>query len=93
MATRDSMEHLVSEANQKLEDARSELDAAKKLGYKAGDDYTQAQIGLEGLEKDIDKMMHSANHQQKEELHRLHLQVSQCLNDMVLDHEDLNQYE
>lgn len=93
MATRDSMEHLVSEANQKLEEARSELEEAKKLGYKAGDDYTQAQLGLEDMEKEIDKMMHSANHQQKDELHRLHLQVSQCLNDMILDHEDLNQYE
>lgn len=93
MATRDSMDHLLTEAHEKLESARKELDEAKKLGFQAGDDYTQAQLGLEDMEKEIDKMMHSANHQQKEELHRLHLQVSQCLNDMILDHEDLNQYE
>lgn len=93
MATRKSVENMIAMANEKLEEARKELQEANQLGYQVDDEYTQAQLGLEEMENEINNLMHSADHQQKEQLHRLHLQVSQCLNDMILDHEDLEQYK
>ncbi|MFC0523957.1 DUF2524 family protein [Pontibacillus salicampi] len=89
MATRQSIENMMTEANQCLETAREQLDRANKLGYEVNEEYTEAQLALEELEQQIDKLMDSANHQQKDQLHRLHLQVSQYLNDMILDHQQL----
>lgn len=93
MATRKSVENILAAANEKIEAARKELEQANRMGYQVDDAYTHAQLGLEEMETEISKLMNSANHQQKDELHRIHLQVSQCLNDMILDHEDLEQYD
>ncbi|WP_237582697.1 DUF2524 family protein [Pontibacillus yanchengensis] len=89
MATRQSIENMMNDVNEKLESARDQIERTNKMGYQINEEYTQAQLGLEDLEHEIDKLMHSANHQQKEQLHRMHLQVSQCLNDMILDEQDL----
>ncbi|KGX89500.1 hypothetical protein N781_07340 [Pontibacillus halophilus JSM 076056 = DSM 19796] len=93
MATRESIETLMTEANQRVEEARDQLDEANRMGFQMTSDYTDAQVHLEEIEVKINKLMHSANHQQKEQLHRLHLLVSQCMNDMILDNQDLTQYE
>ncbi|WP_254901706.1 DUF2524 family protein [Thalassobacillus devorans] len=89
MATRESIETMIQETKQRLEQAKYELSLANQNGYPITASYTEAQQGLEQTEMEIDKLMHSANHQQKDQLHRLHLQVSQCLNDMILDENDL----
>ncbi|MCD5325041.1 MULTISPECIES: DUF2524 family protein [Pontibacillus] len=93
MATRDSIENMVEVAKRKMEAAREQLEQANQVGYQPSDEYSQVQLGLEEAETEIQKLMHSANHQQKDQLHRLHLQVTQVLNDMILDHEDLGEYK
>ncbi|KGX86778.1 DUF2524 family protein [Pontibacillus litoralis] len=90
MATRASMDELMADATEKIEAAKTELDRTDRMGYDVDEQYTQAQMGLEKLEQRIDKLMDSANHQQKDQLHRLHLQVSQYLQDMILDHQKLH---
>jgi hypothetical protein len=48
------------------------------------DNYTQALQQLEGAYNDIATMAHSANGQQREELHRMRLQIQQVQNNMIL---------
>ncbi|MRG85230.1 DUF2524 family protein [Salinibacillus xinjiangensis] len=92
MATRESMNNLITEIKEKIESAKKELDETNRNGYDVDTDYTNAQTTLELAEAEIDHMNISANAQQREQLHRLHLQVSQVLNDMYLDQVDLDEY-
>ena len=51
------------------------------------DNYTQALQQLEGAYNDLAKMAQSANGQQREQLHRMRLQLQQVQNQMILlDH-------
>ncbi|GGM36898.1 hypothetical protein GCM10011351_23830 [Paraliobacillus quinghaiensis] len=90
MATRQSMEELIAKAEQKLDVAKKQLDRVNRNGYEVDEAYTEAQIELSNMDSEIDKMMLSANHQQREQLHRLHLQVTDYWNDMILDANDLH---
>ncbi|WP_117149624.1 DUF2524 family protein [Paraliobacillus zengyii] len=90
MATRQSMDDLIEKAEQKLEVAKQQLDLANRNGYRIDNDYAEAQIDLSNMDTEIEKMMLSANHQQKEQLHRIHLQVTDYWNDMILDENDLH---
>jgi hypothetical protein len=92
MTTRDAMFNFIEEIKVKMEQARKEIDETNRNGYEVDSDYTNAQVALEEAEKEIEHMKISANSQQKEELYRLHLQVSQLLNDMYLDEVDINEY-
>ncbi|WP_102028486.1 DUF2524 family protein [Salirhabdus sp. Marseille-P4669] len=92
MTTRDSMENFLREINEKMEIAKKELDETNRNGFNVDNEYSTAQLALEEAEAEIERMRISANAQQKEQLHRLHLQVSRLLNDMYLDENDLNEY-
>ncbi|MBB6455429.1 polyhydroxyalkanoate synthesis regulator phasin [Salirhabdus euzebyi] len=92
MTTRDAMERFIEEVMEKVEAAKQELDETNKNGYEVDEEYSSTQMGLERAEADIEHMKISANAQQREQLHRLHLQVSQLLNDMYLDQVDVNEY-
>ena len=48
------------------------------------DDYTTALQRLEQTYQDVAKMAHSANSQQREQLHRMRLQIQQLQNTMIL---------
>ena len=51
------------------------------------DNYTQALQQLEGAYNDLAQMAQSANGQQREQLHRMRLQLQQAQNQMILlDH-------
>ncbi|WP_112181687.1 MULTISPECIES: DUF2524 family protein [Paraliobacillus] len=90
MATRQSMDDLIAKAAEKLEEAKQQLDKANRNGYRIDNEYAEAQIELSNMDTEIEKMMLSANHQQKEQLHRIHLQVTDYWNDMILDENDLH---
>ncbi|WP_181349487.1 DUF2524 family protein [Thalassobacillus sp. CUG 92003] len=92
MTTRDSIDGLIHEATNRLDQANQAMNQADRNGYSINDEYVATQQALEQTEVEIQKMMNSANHQQKEQLHRLHLQVSQCLNDMILDAIDVDEH-
>jgi maltodextrin utilization protein YvdJ len=92
VATRQSVEQLIEEATLRLSEAEDQLKITNRNGFEIDGSYSEAQHSLSEIEEAIQKMMDSANHQQREQLHRLHLRVSQCLNDMILDHVDMNQH-
>lgn len=93
MATRKSVEEIIGQTTEKIEQAREQLTQANKNGFGINDDYVQAQADLAQVEHQIQSIMNSANHQQRDQLRRLHFQVSRVQNDMVLDQVDLNRYQ
>nr|WP_255639676.1 DUF2524 family protein [Aquibacillus saliphilus] len=93
VATRQAVEDLIDKANEYLLTAGEQLDITNRNGFEIDDSYSQAQRNLSEVEQEIQNMMDSANHQQRDQLHRLHLKVSHYMNDMVLDQIDLNHFE
>ncbi|MRH44799.1 DUF2524 family protein [Aquibacillus halophilus] len=93
MATRQSVENLIEKANTYLSTAQEQLEITNRNGFEVDEAYSQSQQSLAEVEQEIQKMMDSANHQQRDQLHRLHLKVSNYMNDMVLDQIDLNKFE
>ncbi|ENH97134.1 hypothetical protein J416_06782 [Gracilibacillus halophilus YIM-C55.5] len=93
MTTRESLEHLLAEGNQIIEQAEEQLQMSNRNHFHMNEDYTNAHLELEQLSEDIDRMMRSANHQQKEQLHRFQLVVREKLNDMILDEVDVTRFE
>ncbi|WP_182201808.1 DUF2524 family protein [Paraliobacillus salinarum] len=90
MATRESMDALIDKTEKVISEAKYQLNQANRNGYEINEDYDTAHLELSNLEAEIKKMMDSANHQQKEQLHRLHLQANRYLNDMILDTNQLH---
>ncbi|WP_053218833.1 DUF2524 family protein [Virgibacillus senegalensis] len=90
MATRKSIDDLIAKTNTYLAEAGEQLDITNRNGYPVDANYSEVQGKLDAMELEIAKLMDSANAQQREQLHRLHLKTSQCLNDMILVHNDLS---
>src|SRR5690625_6685156 len=81
MTTRDSMKELLSSSEKIIEQAEEQLELSNRGTFQMNEDYRNAQLELETLSYKIDKVMNSANAQQKEELHRLQLLVNERLKD------------
>ncbi|GAA0293511.1 hypothetical protein GCM10008924_09260 [Gracilibacillus halotolerans] len=92
MTTRDSMKDLLSSSEKIIEQAEEQLELSNRGTFQMNEDYRNAQLELETLSYKIDKVMNSANAQQKEELHRLQLLVNERLNDMIFSDLDLTQF-
>ena len=89
MATRDSMNELKQQCEDVLRFANEQYQESSLQQQYNDDNYIQALQQLEGAYNDIATMAHSANGQQREELHRMRLQIQQVQNNMIL----LNRYE
>lgn len=92
MTTRDSMKELLSSSEKILGQAEEQLELSNRGTFQMNEDYRNAQLELETLSHKIDRMMNSANAQQKEELHRLQLLVNERLNDMIFSDIDMTQF-
>lgn len=84
MATRASMSELKQKCEDVLRFANEQYQASSLQEQYNEDHYTQALQQLENAYNDIATMAHSANGQQREELHRLRLQIQQAQNNMIL---------
>ncbi|MCT2535830.1 YtzC family protein [Aquibacillus koreensis] len=93
VATRESVDNIIQQANQCIENAEEQLDISNRNGYEINSEYSNVQRELANVENEIRKLMDSASHQQRDQLHRIHLVVTNYMNDMVLDHIQLNKYE
>lgn len=93
MTTRDSVENLIIEGQHIIQQAEEQLDMSNRNEFKINEDYTNAHLELEQLSQRIDRMMDSANSQQKEQLYRFQLVVNEKLNDMILEEVDITRYE
>ena len=84
MATRESMESLMQQCEDAIRYAQNQYRESSLQEHYNNDDYTKALQSLEDTYQDIAKMAQFANSQQREQLHRMRLQLQQIQNTMVL---------
>ncbi|MFJ5758389.1 YtzC family protein [Neobacillus sp. NPDC093182] len=85
MATRASMDTLIQQCEDVIRYAQDQLKESSLQEHYNNDDYTNALQQLEQTYQDIAKMAHSANGQQRDQLHRMRLQIQQLQNNMILE--------
>ncbi|MFC4404787.1 DUF2524 family protein [Gracilibacillus xinjiangensis] len=93
MATRDSVENLLIEGHHIIQQAEEQLDQSNRNHFMMNEDYRNAQLELEKLAQNLNRVLASANAQQRDQLHRFQLVVNEKLNDMILDQIDVNRFE
>ena len=87
MATRQSVDALIQQCEDALRFASEQYTESSLQEQYNDDNYTQALQQLEGAYNDLAQMAQSANSQQREQLHRMRLQLQQAQNQMILlDH-------
>lgn len=84
MATRDSVEGLLQQCEDTIRYAQKQYEESSIQQHYNNDDYTSALQGLEQTYQDVCKMALSANSQQRDQLHRMRLQLQELQNKMVL---------
>ena len=84
MATRDSMESLTQQVEDIIRYAEEQYKQSSLQEHYNADDYTEALQKLEEAYQEIATIAHSANGQQREQLHRMRLQVQQLQNSLIL---------
>ena len=87
MATRQSVDALIQQCEDALSFASEQYEESSLQQQYNDDNYTQALQQLEGAYNDLAQLAQSANSQQREQLHRMRLQLQQAQNQMILlDH-------
>lgn len=84
MATRDSMDNLMQQCEETIRYAEEQYRNSSLQQHYNNDEYTQALQRLEDSYQDIAKMAQFANSQQREQLHRMRLQLQQVQNTLIL---------
>jgi hypothetical protein len=84
MATRDSMDDLMQQCEEAIQYAQEQYKNSSLQEQYNNDEYTQALQRLEESYADIAKMAQFANSQQREQLHRMRLQLQQVQNTLIL---------
>lgn len=84
MATRESMDTLLQQCEDAIRYAQEQFDAGRTQEHYNDEDYSSALQSLEAAYNDITQMAHSANSQQREQLHRMRLQLQQLQNQMII---------
>ncbi|MBM7653234.1 YtzC family protein [Neobacillus cucumis] len=85
MATRDSIDNLMQQVEDTIRYAEEQYKQSSLQEQYNDDGYTNALQQLEQTYQDICKLAHSANSQQREQLHRMRLQIQQVQNSMILE--------
>lgn len=89
MATRQSVENCLQQCEDALRYAIDEYRDASMQEHNNDLDFSQSQMELENAVNAIAIMNHSANAQQREQLHRMRLQIQQMQNNLILLNHDL----
>ncbi|MBU8879830.1 YtzC family protein [Bacillus sp. FJAT-29790] len=83
MATRDSVNALLQQCQDALNFANDQLEEGRTQEHYNDIGYTNALQSLEDAYNDLAKLAHSANSEQREQLHRMRLQLQQLQNQMI----------
>ncbi|KAB7705557.1 DUF2524 family protein [Bacillus aerolatus] len=84
MATRQSVDDCLEQCKNALNYATDQYEEASLQEHNNVGTYNQSQLMLEEAYNDLDKLLLSANEQQREQLHRMRLQIQQMQNNMIL---------
>lgn len=93
MATRQSMDSFLQRCEDDIKYAQEQLTTARKQEHYNTTEYTEAQLRLEEATNDLAHLALSCNGQQREQLHRMRLQLQQLQNDMILDENIIQEYK
>jgi hypothetical protein len=87
LATRQSVDQLLQQCEDAINLAQDQYKNASMQQHYNDGDFTNALQALEDAYNDLAKLALSANSQQREQLHRMRLQLQQVQNNMILlDH-------
>lgn len=84
MATRQSVDNLLQQCEDALRNANEQYEISSKQENYNDVQYTLSMQQLEDAYNDLAKLAQSANAQQREQLHRMRLQLQQAQNNMTL---------
>lgn len=84
MATRQSVEQFLQQCEDAIRNANEQYQQASMQEHFNSHEYADAMQGLEAAFNDMADLAHSANAQQREQLHRMRLQLQQLQNSMTL---------
>lgn len=84
MATRQSVEEFLQRCEDVIRFAKEQYTEAQKQEHYNITEYTNAQQMLEQTVNDLAHLARSCNTQQREQLHRMRLQLEQLQNEMIL---------
>jgi hypothetical protein len=87
MATRQSMEEFFERCEEVIRNAEDQFIDANRQEHYNDNTYIEALQEIETIYNELTNLAHSANDQQREQLHRMRLQIQQLQNSMILlDH-------
>ncbi|MBA2871810.1 polyhydroxyalkanoate synthesis regulator phasin [Anoxybacillus calidus] len=87
MATRQSVDEFLQRCEDVIRYAKEQYTEAQKQEHYNDTEYTKAQQMIEEANNELAHLALSCNAQQREQLHRMRLQLQQLQNEMVLlDH-------
>lgn len=92
MATRQSVEAFLQRCEDTIRTSKEQMTIARKQEHYNITEYTNAMEQIEDCTNDLAHLALSCNDQQREQLHRMRLQLQQIQNDMTLDENLLNEY-
>ncbi|ALC82080.1 MULTISPECIES: YtzC family protein [Bacillus] len=84
MATRQSVEDFLAKSSEVYDSASEQYETYLKQEHFNDPEYIEAQVKLEDLVNELNKLTLSANDQQKELLYRTRLQLQSLQNQMIL---------
>ncbi|MBS4191708.1 YtzC family protein [Bacillus sp. FJAT-49705] len=84
MATRESMDNLIQQCEDAIRFANDHLQDGRMQEHYNDIGYTEALHSLEAAYNDLSKLALSANSQQREQLHRMRLQLQKLQNQMII---------
>ncbi|WP_078544438.1 YtzC family protein [Litchfieldia alkalitelluris] len=93
MATRKSVEDFLAQCEDTIRYAQEQITIGRQQEHYNATEYTDA---LEQLEERVNDLAHlalSCNGQQREQLHRMRLQLQQLQNDLTLDENIIQEYK
>ncbi|MEK5441455.1 MULTISPECIES: YtzC family protein [unclassified Fredinandcohnia] len=93
MATRQSVDAFLQRCEDSIRNAQEQITTARRQEHYNTTEYTDAQMQLEEATNELAKLAQSCNDQQREQLHRMRLQLQQLQNDMTLDVNVIQQYK
>lgn len=93
MATRQSVEEFLQRCEDVLRYGQEQITTARQQEHYNTTEYTDAQMQLEEATIDLAKLAQSCNSQQREQLHRMRLQLQQLQNDLTLDENIIQEYK
>ncbi|MGP9042812.1 YtzC family protein [Cytobacillus kochii] len=84
MATRESVQQLMQQCEEVIQFANMQFKDGQMQEHYNDQDYAKALAHIEQAYNDLMTMTHSATDAQREELHRMRLQLQQLQNQMII---------